>query len=80
MDVEEDDGETEQRLVEKKLQDKVLVKDDNYIVTERKGLPVEVQQAISLAGQFSLSFTHFCFADHSYASLQIPTHNLSKPY
>ncbi|GAA5844336.1 hypothetical protein JCM5353_008463 [Sporobolomyces roseus] len=53
MDVEEDDGETEQRLVEKKLQDKVLVKDDNYIVTERKGLPVEVQQAISLADPYT---------------------------
>lgn len=36
--------------------ERVLVKDDNYIVTERRSLPVEVQQAISLAGQ-SLSLS-----------------------
>lgn len=39
----------------KASQDKVLVKDESYIVTERKGLPVEIQQAISLAGKLSLS-------------------------
>ena len=71
MDVEEE-GETEQQrsVMEKKLQDKVLVKDDNYIVTERKGLPVEVQQAISLAGQsISQKFTHLLFRSPSYSRL-----------
>ncbi|GAA6016956.1 hypothetical protein JCM11491_006924 [Sporobolomyces phaffii] len=33
--------------------DKVLVKDESYIVTERKGLPVEVQQAIALADPYT---------------------------
>ncbi|GAA5852763.1 hypothetical protein JCM3766R1_006149 [Sporobolomyces carnicolor] len=33
--------------------ERVLVKDDNYIVTERRSLPVEVQQAISLADPYT---------------------------
>lgn len=62
MELEEDEGQDQQTLShlnetkqEKGQQlDKVLVKDESYIVTERKGLPVEVQQAISLAGQSRL--------------------------
>ncbi|GAA5863802.1 hypothetical protein JCM1840_005771 [Sporobolomyces johnsonii] len=37
----------------RKEADKVLVKDENYAVVERKGLPVEVQQAISLADPYT---------------------------
>lgn len=52
MEVEEgEDQQMRDRTTDNKQMDKVLVKDDSYIVTERKGLPVEVQQAISLAGQ-----------------------------
>lgn len=32
--------------------DKVLVKDQNYVVLERKGLPTEVEQLLSQAGEF----------------------------
>ncbi|GAA5966313.1 hypothetical protein JCM3765_005253 [Sporobolomyces pararoseus] len=55
----EDDGQEDQQTVtpsnedKKKGQDKVLVKDESYIVTERKGLPVEIQQAISLADPYT---------------------------
>ncbi|GAA5919787.1 hypothetical protein JCM1841_005860 [Sporobolomyces salmonicolor] len=37
----------------RKEADKVLVKDENYAVVERKGLPIEVQQAISLADPYT---------------------------
>ncbi|GAA5905117.1 Nup133p [Sporobolomyces salmoneus] len=61
MELEEDEGQDQQTLShlnetkqEKGQQlDKVLVKDESYIVTERKGLPVEVQQAISLADPYT---------------------------
>lgn len=78
MEVEEqqDDQLVEHQAAETKTKDKVLVKDESYIVTERKGLPVEVQQAISLAGQsFPSPFepTYLPFVPHlapaSYRSL-----------
>lgn len=45
MDVEE--GAT---AAGRKDQDKVLVRDDSYTITERKALPVEVQQAVAGSG------------------------------
>jgi hypothetical protein len=60
MEIDRDEEEDQQTLLttkedykDGKAKDKVLVKDDSYIVTERKGLPVEIQQAISLAGEKS---------------------------
>jgi hypothetical protein len=50
MDVEE--GAT---AAGRKDQDKVLVRDDNYTITERKVLPVEVQQAVAGSGAPSSS-------------------------
>lgn len=42
-----DEGATTNR---KDKEDALLVKDDHYIVTERKGLPAEVHQVFSSAG------------------------------
>ena len=59
MDIEEDQDLVQSSSRDNKkgraagahVVERVLVKDDSYIVTERRSLPIEVQQAISLAGQ-----------------------------
>lgn len=43
--------------------ERVLVRDENYVVLERRGLPVEVEQIVSTAGQFCYSFLAACRAD-----------------
>lgn len=41
----------ERERVTKGEEDKVLVKDESYVVLEKKGLPAEVQEVISAAGE-----------------------------
>ncbi|GAA5931821.1 Nup133p [Sporobolomyces koalae] len=54
MDVEESDTvDQHSDSTPREPERKVLVKDESYIITERKGLPIEVQQAISLADPYT---------------------------
>lgn len=46
-----DGDEGQQQQAGGKDSDRLLVRDESYAIAERKGLPVEVQQAIAASGQ-----------------------------